>query len=135
MISRTCRCGGRIRVDECDRCGPVRVEEHRGTSTERGYNSRWNREAERYKQLHPMCVCCEAQGIATGLRGRTGILVDHIVPKSLAPELFWDRSNWQTLCHHCDQTIKKPLERRYSIASALRNAWHQILAGLQEAGS
>lgn len=27
--------------------------------------------------------------------------VDHIVPHKGNHELFWDRDNWQALCHHC----------------------------------
>ena len=130
MIAKTCRCGGRIRNNECDRCGPVQQQEYRGTSAERGYGGRWQRESERYKREHPLCVACEAQGVASGQRGRTGVLVDHIVPASMCPDLFWDQSNWQTLCHHCDQTIKKPLERQHSKPEALVAEWAKILGEL-----
>ena len=29
-------------------------------------------------------------------------------------DLFWDQSNWQSLCDRCDKTIKRPLEHAYS---------------------
>ncbi len=125
--TRTCPCGGLIVAQTCDRCGPRNVYRHRGNSTERGYGGRWKRASERYKRLHPLCVCCQAMGIATGERGRTGILVDHIVPAWVAPELFWDESNWQTLCHQCDQKYKKPIERRLGTPDAIRSAWAQLI--------
>ena len=55
------------------------------------------------------------------------MLVDHIVPAAIAPELFWERSNWQTLCHDCDQRFKKPIERRCREPNEVVEAWNALL--------
>lgn len=45
---------------------------------------------------HPLCVECLRHGKATPATD-----VDHIVPHKGNKRLFWDRSNWQPLCHEC----------------------------------
>src|SRR5688500_371544 len=101
-----CPCGGRKTNGRCDRCGPRKDTRH--SSKDRGYNQAWDNAKEAYLRRHPLCVCCLAQGKLTAARGRAGLRVDHIAPRSLAPELFWEESNWQTLCLTCDMTHKQP---------------------------
>ena len=50
-------------------------------------------------QAHPLCCMCRKEG-----RYVKATDVDHIVPHRGDLKLFWDRSNWQALCHrHHDQ--------------------------------
>ena len=81
----------------------------RGTSRERGYSRRWEREAARFKVKHPLCGMrpnglpavmsrCVEQGIVT-----RATEVDHVVPHHGNQELFWDERNWQALCRRCHE--------------------------------
>lgn len=66
------------------------------SSTQRGYGYKWQKARAAYFAKHPLCVECERQGlfvVATDL--------DHKIPHRGDKELFWDRSNWQGLCHSC----------------------------------
>ena len=37
-------------------------------------------------------------------------VVDHIKPHKGDYDLFWDESNWQSLCKHCHDSHKQRLE-------------------------
>lgn len=67
------------------------------TSTQRGYGYRWQQERDSYLRLHPLCVMCKDDGVVT-----VATVVDHRIPHRGDQALFWDRSNWQSLCatHH-----------------------------------
>lgn len=69
------------------------AEGGRGTAHERGYDARWRAAREVYLAAHPLCVECKKQGRLTPAR-----VVDHIVPHRGDQQLFWDESNWQSLC-------------------------------------
>lgn len=83
-------------------CGcVVRQDDHRESAAKRGYDARWRRESEEYKRRNPLCVECQAEGVTTAV-----FAVDHIIPHRGNTELFWDKSNWQSLCerHHNQKT-------------------------------
>ncbi|WP_194720809.1 HNH endonuclease signature motif containing protein [Noviherbaspirillum malthae] len=67
------------------------------TSTQRGYGYKWQKARERYLREHPLCVYCERDGRVTAAS-----IVDHRIPHRGDMTLFWDESNWQSLCatHH-----------------------------------
>jgi 5-methylcytosine-specific restriction protein A len=46
-----------------------------------------------FLQINPLCVSCLKEGITRAAR-----VVDHIIPHKGDMKLFWDRSNWQSLC-------------------------------------
>lgn len=52
---------------------------------------RYRRLRGRYMADHPWCVVCG--DVATDL--------DHITPHRGDKGLFWDKDNWQSLCHVC----------------------------------
>lgn len=97
------------------------------TSSQRGYDYRWQKARAAYLRLHPYCVYCmreagiEANGLAEvilecaehALPVPYGSLVDHIIPHRGDPVLFWDESNWQTLCqtHHSRDKQREESER------------------------
>lgn len=67
------------------------------TSAQRGYDYKWQKARKRYLQAHPLCVYCERDGMVTA-----ATVVDHKIPHRGDMTLFWDESNWQSLCatHH-----------------------------------
>jgi len=52
----------------------------------------------------------------------------------VAPEPFWDQSNWQTLCHACDGRHKKPFEQRCikqgQSAREISMGWAKVLEAM-----
>jgi len=71
------------------------LDEQRGTSSERGYDSRWARYSTLYRREHPLCVECQKEGRVTPATD-----VDHIIPVTGPDDpLFWDPNNHQPLCH------------------------------------
>ena len=77
-------------------------DQRRGTATERGYNSRWQKERATFLRLNPLCVVCEREG-----RIEPATVVDHITPHKGNMDLFWNVNNWQSLCkkHHDIKTV------------------------------
>jgi 5-methylcytosine-specific restriction protein A len=70
--------------------------ERRGTASQRGYGSRWQRARAGYLLSHPYCAACECDGKIT-----LANVVDHIVPHRGDMALFWRAANWQPLCTTC----------------------------------
>ena len=79
----------------CERHRPLHPEESRSASS-RGYGRAWQRASKQYLAAHPLCVMCAAEG-----RYVKAMVVDHIRPHRGDHVLFWDRSNWQSLCKSC----------------------------------
>lgn len=67
------------------------------TSTQRGYGYKWQKARAGFLRSHPLCVMCEAESRIT-----VATVVDHKIPHRGDQALFWDKSNWQSLCatHH-----------------------------------
>lgn len=68
----------------------------RGTAHERGYGARWQKARDLFISQHPLCAACERRGVLASATD-----VDHITPHKGDYMLFWDRANWQSLCHSC----------------------------------
>jgi 5-methylcytosine-specific restriction protein A len=49
-----------------------------------------------YLRQHPICKDCEELGVV-----EVATDVDHITPHKGDRKVFWDRKNWQSLCHRC----------------------------------
>lgn len=95
-------------------------DERRGTAAERGYDSKWAKARLYYLRKHPLCVYCQRDHRVTA-----ATVVDHIQPHKLkdaidsgdevriakARHLFWDSSNWQSLCAPCHNSRKQAEER------------------------
>ncbi len=90
----------------CDEHKPLHTDEVRSASS-RGYNRQWQKASKAFLQAHPLCEICKAKG-----RYTKATVVDHIIPHRGNRELFWDRSNWQSLCKSCHDT-KTMTEDRY----------------------
>lgn len=61
-------------------------------------STRWRKASEAYRSSHPLCECevCEALQ-----RTMASEVVDHIISSERAPELFWERTNWQAMSGAC----------------------------------
>ena len=62
----------------------------------RGYDSAWRKARKEFLQAHPLCEECLKQG-----RYVKATDVDHMKAHRGDESLFWDRSNWRSLCHSC----------------------------------
>jgi 5-methylcytosine-specific restriction protein A len=86
------------------------------SSTVRGYGYKWQQARAGYLRKHPFCVYClrdldidffSIAGVILACAERDvpvpyGNVVDHRIPHRGDMELFWDTSNWATMCtpHH-----------------------------------
>lgn len=90
------------------------------SSAAKGYGYRWQKARDVWLAEHSTCVECRKHG-----RVERATVVDHIKPHRLgfalesgdaaaisaARKLFWDRSNWQSLCKLCHDSYKQRLEK------------------------
>jgi 5-methylcytosine-specific restriction protein A len=89
-------------IDAAGYC-PAHVKVHkqqadarRESSSERGYNYRWQKARDTYLRANPLCRHCDRRGMVT-----PATEVDHIIPHRGDQALFWDTGNWQPLCKPC----------------------------------
>jgi len=75
-----------------------RKDRQRGTSRQRGYSSRWERERAAFLKTHPLCECddCRRRPVP-----KIADTVDHIIPHKGDQRLMWDRSNWMAMNRSC----------------------------------
>lgn len=85
-----------------DRARKARHDRGRPSARQRGYDSRWQKARAGYLLAHPYCIMC----------GAPASHVDHITPHKGDDRLFWDQSNWQSLCAHHHNSTKQREERR-----------------------
>lgn len=71
-------------------------DKKRGSSSQRGYDFKWQKERKTFLQNNPLCVNCLKNNKYT-----PATVVDHIVPHKGNSNLFWDTQNWQALCQRC----------------------------------
>lgn len=88
-------------------------------SSARGYNGKWRRAAREFLRANPLCVECKKHGIVSASTD-----VDHIIPWNNRGQsdlkLFWDRKNWQPLCHKCHS--RKTARERAALRAEQRNS-------------
>lgn len=92
----------------------------RESSTQRGYDGRWQKARQAFLIENPLCCRCRAVGTVVPAE-----VVDHKIPHRMAWALrsgdqaqiaeararFWDKSNWQSLCADCHNSDKQREER------------------------
>jgi 5-methylcytosine-specific restriction protein A len=74
----------------------ARRDSIRLSSHERGYTSKWRKASKAFLDKHPWCTECMKHYIY-----EAATETDHIIPHKGNMKLFWDKSNWQGLCHSC----------------------------------
>lgn len=83
------------------------VDQQRGNSTARGYDSRWRKARDGWLRSHPLCgdrrdgASVEHSACAREERVTPASVVDHIIPHRGDKALFWFSGNWQSLCKAC----------------------------------
>lgn len=109
---RLCACGHRVAAGarcacerKADAARKARFDRRRPNSSQRGYGRAWERAREGFLRQHPFCRRC----------GKPAAVVDHITPHKGDLVLFWDRSNWQSLCTSCHSGAKQIEERRATV--------------------
>jgi 5-methylcytosine-specific restriction protein A len=109
---RVCSCGtlvahGVMCVCQLERqaASKARFDAQRPTASQRGYDTKWQKERKAFlaKPENRLCGCgC----------GRAADMVDHIIPHRGDLKLFWRRSNWQPLASSpCHSSRKQAQER------------------------
>src|SRR5689334_18511643 len=66
---------------------------------------RWRKERLQHLAHEPFCRMCAAAG-----RQTAAVVVDHIQPHRGNLTLFWDRSNWMSLCRIHANVEKQRIE-------------------------
>lgn len=72
------------------------ADKARGNSHQRGYDHEWRKAREEHLDAEPLCRECDKRRMIT-----PATVVDHIEPHKGNKKLFWDRTNWQSLCYSC----------------------------------
>lgn len=76
--------------------GTKLTETQKRSNRSKAYNYRWQQARLRHLAKEPMCVNCKLFGYVT-----VATVVDHRVPHRGDQRLFWDESNWDSLCKRC----------------------------------
>lgn len=85
-----------------DRARKARHDQRRPSAARRGYDAEWRKARAEFLALFPYCRRC----------GAPATTVDHIKPHRGDDRLFWDRSNWQSLCTTHHSSWKQRQERQ-----------------------
>lgn len=80
---------------------PPHDRDNRPNANSRGYNWQWQKARKQQLKRQPLCEHCLDLDVIT-----PATVVDHIIPHRGDMTLFWDESNWQSLCkrHHDQKT-------------------------------
>lgn len=106
---RLCACGHRVAAglrcpceQKRDAERKARFDKGRPSASARGLGADWRRLRAEHLKAHPFCVRC----------GAPAREVDHVIPRSVAPERRLDPTNLQGLCTPCHSGAKQREERR-----------------------
>ncbi|UVC10187.1 HNH endonuclease [Rhizobium sp. TH2] len=107
---RLCICGKIVPHSTLCQCQRVatrarnaRHDARRPSPRDRGYDHEWRKARIAYLDLHPHCAMLGC--------GKPARVVDHRIPHRGDDRLFWDRTNWQSLCTPCHSRVKQRQER------------------------
>lgn len=101
---RICACGFRVPYGvkcTCQVARKAEADKRRPNAAQRGYDGSWQKARAAFLVRHPRCAMCDA----------TACVVDHRVPHRGDTRLFWDKTNWQSLCFKCHNSTKQRMER------------------------
>lgn len=74
------------------------------------YGRRWDKARRNHLDVNPWCVFCLLLGTHT-----QATVVDHRIPHRGNELLFWDETNWQSLCAPCHNSVKQAIEKGSTI--------------------
>jgi 5-methylcytosine-specific restriction endonuclease McrA len=104
-----CGCGARLTPDQ-RRCQARqrRLDDQRGSAHARGYSSKWAAYSKARLRKHPWCVKC----------GEPATVTNHIISAKARPDLFWEKSNHESLCTRCN--LRQNIEREGGFGRPIR---------------
>lgn len=70
------------------------------------YGRRWDKARRNHLDVYPWCVICVALGQHT-----RATVVDHKTPHRGDEVLFWDETNWQSMCQPHHDSAKQAVEK------------------------
>lgn len=82
-------------------------------------SSRWIKARARFIFNNPLCKFCmeyDARAVAADI-------VDHIKPHKGDLQLFWDETNWQSLCKPCHDGRKQRSEKNSHLPEIGLDGW------------
>ena len=91
--------------------------DNRQSASKRGYDGKWRKSRLSFLHHNPLCVHCQQEG-----KIRAATDVDHIIPHKGDYVLFWDKTNWQALCHS-HHSIKTASENQSGIRASMLPKW------------
>jgi 5-methylcytosine-specific restriction protein A len=74
-------------------------DRERGSAAARGYDADWERARAAFLAEHPLCMCDDCKEGA--VRVTAAIVVDHIIPISVRPDLRLEPSNFRSMSKTC----------------------------------
>ncbi|HEY6527263.1 MAG TPA: HNH endonuclease [Cellvibrionaceae bacterium] len=81
------------------------------------YNSQaWIKSSKTFLRNNPLCKFHQQRNLIA-----EAAVVDHIQPHRGDSKLFWDKTNWQSLCKHCHDSHKQRLEKSGRVAGCDSN--------------
>ncbi len=86
-------------------------DQHRGSSTERGYDRRWSKARAGHLSRSPLCRYCFLLGVV-----RPACLVDHLYPHKGDRAVFWMTELWVSSCTPCHSIFKQKVEQQGTAA-------------------
>ena len=89
------------------------AEQQRPSAHKRGYTRRWGTYSQARLAKHPLCV-----GYPAGVHGElivVATVTDHIEGAVAHPELFWEKTNHQSLCDDCNKRKAIELEGGFGV--------------------
>ena len=102
MINRPCRNRGCPNAQPCpDHPEDKAYNQHRGSSSSRGYDNRWQFVRRVKMSRDPLCERCEKLG-----RTEAAEMVHHIKPVNTHPELRLVMDNLMSLSNNCHEIVE-----------------------------
>lgn len=95
-------CAGIVRAGVCSACGPrarhyhSEQDDRRGTSTQRGYDAKWQRVRAIVMAAQPLCAHCAERGLTV-----LAVDIHHVIPIRVDAGRRLDLSNLVGLCRSC----------------------------------
>jgi 5-methylcytosine-specific restriction protein A len=82
--------------NDCAKKKTKQYEQNRNTEWQHLYGSKWQHARKSFLSQHPLCAECLKGGTT-----KAANVVDHIIPHKGNINIFWNVSNWQSLCKRC----------------------------------
>jgi 5-methylcytosine-specific restriction enzyme A len=92
---KVCNKAGCNRLTADSYCDEHKHQQKNSYAPSLRYGRNWKARAKAFKAQNPLCIECLKEGKIVPVYG-----VDHIIPHRGNVDLYWDETNWQSLCQH-----------------------------------